>query len=102
MNELDKKIKKYFPGRAVQKDLVNAINEIVPKGVIECLLGLQCVTDDEASIQTGIKNVKAILRKNYVNRKEAILMRSNIKEKVIFKVIDKISVSLNEKEDAYE
>ena len=52
MNELDKKIKKYFPGRAVRKDLVKAINKntTVPAYVSECLLGQHCAAGDEASI----------------------------------------------------
>jgi ATP-dependent Lon protease len=37
-----------------------------------------------------------------VHRNEAGLIRSNIKEKGRYKVIDKVSVDLNEKKDAYE
>ena len=75
---------------------------IVPTYVLEYLLGQYCATSDEASIQTGIETVKEILRKHYVHRNEAGLVRSNIKEKGRYKVIDKISVALNDKTDAYE
>ncbi|EGV51926.1 BREX system Lon protease-like protein BrxL [endosymbiont of Riftia pachyptila] len=104
MNELDQKINTHFPGLVVRKDLVKTVkgNAIVPSYVLEYLLGQYCATSDEASIQTGIETVKEILRKHYVHRNEAGLVRSNIKEKGRYKVIDKISVALNDKTDAYE
>jgi ATP-dependent Lon protease len=77
-------------------------NAIVPSYVLEFLLGQYCATNDEASIQSGIETVKEILRKHYVHRNEAGLIRSNIREKGRWKVIDKISVDLNTDKDAYE
>ena len=104
MNGLDEKINEHFPGLVVRKDLVKTVkgNAIVPSYVLEYLLGQYCATNDEASIQSGIETVKEILRKHYVHRNEAGLVRSTIKEKGHHKVIDKISVALNEKTDAYE
>ena len=104
MNTLDQKINTHFSGLVVRKDLVKTVkgNAIVPTYVLEYLLGQYCATSDEASIQTGIETVKEILRKHYVHRNEAGLVRSNIKEKGRYKVIDKISVALNDKTDAYE
>ena len=104
MNGLDEKINNHFPGLVVRKDLVKTVkgNAIVPSYVLEYLLGQYCATNDEASIQSGIETVKEILRKHYVHRNEAGLVRSTIKEKGHHKVIDKISVALNEKTDAYE
>jgi ATP-dependent Lon protease len=104
MNELDQKINAHFPGLVVRKDLVKTVkgNAIVPSYVLEYLLGQYCATNDEATIQTGIETVKEILRKHYVHRNEAGLVRSNIKERGRYKVIDKISVELNEKADVYE
>ena len=104
MNQLDIKINEYFPGLVVRKDLVKAVkgNAIVPSYVLEYLLGQYCATSDETSIQTGIETVKEILRRHYVHRNEAGLVRSNIKEKGRYKVIDKISVALNDKADVYE
>ena len=104
MNELDRKINEYFPGLVVRKDLVKTVkgNAIVPTYVLEYLLGQYCATNDEATIQTGIETVREILRKHYVHRNEAGLVRSNIREKGRYKVIDKISVALNEKIDVYE
>ena len=104
MAALDDKINERFPGLVVRKDLVKAVkgNAIVPSYVLEFLLGQYCATNDEASIHSGIETVKEILRKHYVHRNEAGLIRSNIREKGRWKVIDKISVDLNTAKDAYE
>jgi ATP-dependent Lon protease len=104
MSDLDEKINKYFAGLVVRKDLVKAVkgNAIVPSYVLEYLLGQYCATNDEDSINSGIETVKEILSKHYVHRNEAGLIRSIIKEKGRHKVIDKISVSLNDKNDVYE
>lgn len=104
MSQLDDKINQHFAGLVVRKDLVKAVkgNAIVPSYVLEYLLGQYCATNDEATIQTGIETVKEILRKHYVHRNEAGLVRSTIKEKGRHKVIDRLSVSLNDKDDVYE
>lgn len=104
MGTLDDKINDHFAGFVVRKDLVKAVkgNAIVPTYVLEYLLGQYCATDDEASIATGIETVKDILRKHYVHRSEAGLIQSTIKERGRYKVIDQVSVALNEKTDSYE
>ena len=104
MNEFDQKINKHFAGLVVRKDLVKVVkgNAIVPSYVLEYLLGQYCATSDEHTIQTGIATVKEILAKHYVHRNEAGLVRSSIKEKGRYKVIDRISVDLNDKKDVYE
>lgn len=104
MTTLDQKINQHFPGLVVRKDLVKIVkgNAIVPSYVLEYLLGQYCATNDEESIKSGIETVKDILRRHYVHRNEAGLIRSTIKEKGRHKVIDKVSVDLNEKTDTYE
>ncbi|SMP85945.1 ATP-dependent Lon protease [Epsilonproteobacteria bacterium SCGC AD-308-P11] len=104
MSKLDDKINEHYAGLVVRKDLVKTVkgNAIVPSYVLEYLLGQYCATNDEDSINSGIETVKEILSKHYVHRNEAGLIRSTIKEKGRHKVIDKISVSLNEKDDVYE
>ncbi|PJE79252.1 hypothetical protein CI610_01782 [invertebrate metagenome] len=104
MSDLDQKINSHFPGLVVRKDLVKTVkgNAIVPSYVLEYLLGQYCATSDESSIQSGIETVKAILSKHYVHRNEAGLIRSTIREKGRHKVIDRISVALNDKKDCYE
>ncbi|MCK9502390.1 MAG: BREX system Lon protease-like protein BrxL [Lascolabacillus sp.] len=104
MKSFDNKINEHFPGLVVRKDLVKIVkgNAIVPSYVLEYLLGQYCATSDEASIKTGIETVKEILRKHYVHRNEAGLVKSIIKEKGRHKVIDKISVALNDNAGTYE
>lgn len=104
LTPLDQKIDQHFGGLVVRKDLVKAVkgNAIVPSYVLEYLLGQYCATSDESSIQSGIETVKEILAKHYVHRSEAGLVRSMIKEKGRYKVIDKVSVALNENKDIYE
>ena len=104
MTALDNKINERFPGLVVRKDLVKTVkgNAIVPSYVLEFLLGQYCATNDEASIESGIETVKEILRKHYVHRNEAGLIRSHIREKGRWKVIDRVSVDLNTDKDAYE
>ena len=105
MSELDKKINDIFPGLVVRKDLVKTVkgNAIVPSYVLEYLLGQYCASSDEETISSGIEMVKKILREHYVHRNEAGLVRSIIKEKGRkHKVIDKISVELNDKAGVYE
>lgn len=104
MNYLDQKINEHFGGLVVRKDLVKTVrgNAVVPTYVLEYLLGQYCATSDEASLQSGIESVKEIIRKHYVHRNEANLVKSLIREKGHYRVIDKVSVELNEKADAYE
>ena len=104
MQTLDDKINSLFAGLVVRKDLVKTVkgNAIVPSYVLEYLLGQYCASNDEATIESGIETVKEILRKHYVHRNEAGLVRSNVKEKGRYKVIDRVSVALNDKTDSYE
>ena len=104
MTQLDDKINQHFSGLVVRKDLVKAVkgNAIVPSYVLEYLLGQYCATADENSILTGIETVREILAKHYVHRNEAGLIRSTIKEKGRHKVIDRVSVALNDKANVYE
>lgn len=104
MNELDKKLNDIFSGYVVRKDLVKLVrgNAAVPSYVLEYLLGQNCATDDEEQIAAGVERVREILAKHYVQRAEAGAIRSDIKQSGYMRVIDKVSVALNEKRDAYE
>ena len=101
---LSEKLNSYFPGRVVRKDLTQKIKEgaNVPVYVLEYLLGMYCATDDEDSIQDGIKRVKQILADNFVRPDEAEKVKSKIRELGQYTVIDKLTVVLNEKRDCYE
>lgn len=105
MTPLDQKIGKVFDSVIVRKDLVNEVkgSAVVPSYVLEYLLAQYCATTDEATIQSGIERVQKILSEHYVHRSEAGLVRSMIREKhKPHKVIDRVSVSLNDKKDIYE
>ena len=104
MNSLDKKLNDYFTGYVVRKDLVKQVsgNAAVPSYVLEYLLGQNCATDDEDAIEAGIQRVKDILAEHYVERAEANAIQSDIKLKGFMRVIDKVTVVLNEKRDCFE
>lgn len=101
---LQEKIQDLFAGLVVRKDLSKLVkgNALVPTYVLEYLLGQYCATDDADSISSGIDTVKNILANHYVNRNEAELIKSRIKEQGRYKIIDRIVVQLNEKNDTYE
>ncbi|HJG42482.1 BREX system Lon protease-like protein BrxL [Corynebacterium phoceense] len=104
MSDLDRKANEYFPGVVVRKDLVKKVrgNAIVPSYVLEYLLGQYAASDNESTIQAGIDSVRKILADHYVHRNEAELVKSTIRERGRHKVIDRVSVTLNEKADTYE
>ena len=104
MNNLDAKLNSIFSGYVVRKDLVKLVrgNAAVPSDVLEYLLGQNCATDDEEQISAGVERVRDILAKHYVQRAEAGAIRSDIKQSGYMRIIDKVSVVLNEKRDAYE
>ena len=104
MGDLNSKINEAFPGLVVRKDLVKQVkgNAVVPSYVLEYLLGQYCASDEEETVKAGIENVKEIIRLHYVNRNEAELVKSRIKEKGHHKVIDKVGVELNAANDVYE
>jgi len=102
--DLDKLLNEHFGGRVVRKDLTKLIKEgaNVPVYVLEYLLGMYCATDDPEVIEQGLKNVKTILTENYVRPDEAEKVKSLVRERGTYKVIDRVTVRLNEKKDKYE
>lgn len=104
MEELNEKLNHYFAGKVVRKDLTKKIKEgaNVPVYVLEYLLGMYCATNDEQAIEDGVETVKRILADNFVRPDEAEKIKSKIKERGIYTVIDKVTVRLNEKLDLYQ
>lgn len=94
----------HFCGRIVRKDLTKQLKEgaNVPVYVLEYLLGMYCSSNDDELIRDGMENVKRILAENYVRPDEAEKIKSLIRERGAFKVIDKVGVRLNQKKDIYE
>lgn len=101
---LDRKLRQYFDGRIVRKDLTKSIKEgaNVPVYVLEFLLGQYCSSDDEEIIHKGVQNVKRILADNFVRPDEAQKVLSMLRERGSYTVIDRITVRLNIKKDIYE
>ena len=102
--EIKQKLRQYYDGRIVRKDLTKSIREgaNVPVYVMEYLLGQYCNSDNEEIIEEGVENVKRILRDNYVRPDEAQKILSLLRERGSYTVIDRITVVLNTKEDRYE
>ncbi len=103
-DNLDELLNQHFAGRVVRKDLTKLVKEgaNVPVYVLEYLLGTYCASDNEDVISEGLETVKKILAENYVRPDEAEKVKSKIKELGSYKVIDKVTVKLNEKKDIYE
>lgn len=101
---INKKLRQYFDGRIVRKDLTKSIKEgaNVPVYVLEYLLGQYCSSDDPVIIEEGVNNVKRILADNYVRPDEAQKILSILRERGAYTVIDRITAKLNIKEDRYE
>ena len=76
LSALDVKTTDLFPGVTVRKDLVNKVksNALVPSYVLEFLLSAYATNTDQASIESGVDRVRAILANNYVHREEANLI----------------------------
>lgn len=104
MKALDKKLNNFFGGKVVRKDLTKLVkgNAIVPIYVLEYLLGQYCATDDTETINQGVETVKNILSKHFVHRDEAQIIMSTIRERGSHRIIDKVSVRLNDRKDQYE
>ena len=101
---LKSKLRKYFDGKIVRKDLTKKIKEgaNVPVYVLEFLLGQYCSSDDPEVIEEGVESVKRILADNFVRPDEAQKILSVLRQRSSYTVIDKITVSLNIKRDFYE
>jgi ATP-dependent Lon protease len=101
---LDDLLIRNFPGKVVRKDLTKLVKEgaNVPVYVLEYLLGSYCASDDPIVMQEGLQTVKKVLAENYVRPDEAEKVKSTIRERGSLKVIDKVTVVLNEKRDVYE
>ncbi|WP_045973257.1 protease Lon-related BREX system protein BrxL [Xenorhabdus doucetiae] len=102
--DLDSLLNQQFRGRVVRKDLTKQLKEgaNVPIYVLEYLLGMYCASDDDDVVMQGLESVKRILSDNYVRPDEAEKVKSLIRERGSYKIIDKVSVKLNQKKDVYE
>ena len=101
---LQQKIMNAFVGKVVRKDLVFLVKGglPVPTYVLEYLLGQYCATDDQEAIEAGLEKVKQVIKNNYVHRAEAESVKGKIRENGKYRIIDKVTVTLNEKDDEYQ
>ena len=97
------KLRQYFDGKIVRKDLTKKIKEgaNVPVYVLEFLLGQYCSSDDPDIIEEGVENVRHILAENFVRPDEAQKTLSLLRQRGSHTVIDMITVRLDIKSDCY-
>lgn len=102
--ELQQKILEAFVGKVVRKDLAFQVKGglPVPTYVLEYLLGQYCASDDELIIAEGLEKVKQVIQKNYVHRADAESIKGTIRESGHYRIIDKVTVLLNERNDEYQ
>ncbi len=103
MTEFDAKVLDNFPGKVVRKDLTTLMKKgaNVPTYVLEYLLGMYCATDDEEAIEIGLEKIKMILSENYVRPDQSEYVKSKIKENGQYTIIDKLTVTFDDREDKY-
>lgn len=103
LDNLDKLGIECFEGRVVRKDLVRKlkVGYNVPSYVLEYLLGRYCGVDDEDEILSGMQSVKDILEKHFVSPDESEKVKALIREDGKYRIIDKISVKLDDRKDRY-
>ena len=97
------KLRQYFDGKIVRKDLTKHIKEgaNVPVYVLEFLLGQYCSSDDDEVIEDGVNTVKRILADNYVRPDEAQKILSQLRKKGSHTIIDMVTVHLDIKKDCF-
>lgn len=102
--ELQDKILDTFAGKVVRKDLAFLVKGglPVPTFVLEYLLGQYCASDDSEVIADGLERVKQVIQANYVHRADAEAIKGLIHDKGQHRIIDKVSVVLNERADEYQ
>lgn len=98
------KVLNAFIGKVVRKDLAFLVKGGLPAPtyVLEYLLGQYCASDDEEIINEGLEKVKDVIKNNYVHRAEAESVKGLIREHGKHRIIDKVTVVLNEKNDEYQ
>jgi len=102
--DLQDKVMNAFIGKVVRKDLAFLVKGglPVPTYVLEYLLGQYCASNDEEVIAEGLEKVKQVIQNNYVHRAEAESVKGIVRENGRHRIIDKVTVLLNEKSDEYQ
>ena len=94
---IKEKLRQYYDGKIVRKDLTKKIKEgaNVPVYVLEFLLGQYCSSDDAEIIEKGVQNVKRILADNFVRPDEAQKILAKLRANGSHTVIDMVTVHLD-------
>ena len=100
---LKNKLRQYFDGKIVRKDLTKKIKEgaNVPVYVLEFLLGQYCSSDDPEVIEQGVENVKRILADNFVRPDEAQKILSKLRKNGSYTIIDLVTARLDMGRDQF-
>src|SRR5574344_65400 len=102
--DLQDKVMDAFIGKVVRKALAFLVKGglPVPTYVLEYLLGQYCASNDKEVIAEGLEKVKQVIQNNYVHRAEAESVNGLIRENGTHRIIDKVTVVLNEKNDEHQ
>lgn len=100
VDELDAKLIDVFPGRVVRKDLVQRLKVgfSIPVYVLEYLLGKYCSTTDDSQIDTGVANVKEMIKERIVRSDQSELVKARLQRFRSMKMIDMVTVTFDEKD----
>lgn len=100
VDELDAKLIEVFPGRVVRKDLVQRLKVgfSIPVYVLEYLLGKYCSTTDDSQIDTGVANVKEMIKERIVRSDQSELIKARLQRYRSMKMIDMVTVTFDEKD----
>ncbi len=100
VDALDKKLISVFPGRVVRKDLVQRLKVgfSIPVYVLEYLLGKYCSTTDETQIDSGVANVKDLIKERIVRSDQSELIKARLQQRRSLKLIDMVTVTFDEKD----
>ena len=100
VDALDSKLVDAFPGRVVRKDLVQRLKVgfSIPVYVLEYLLGKYCSTTDESQIDSGLANVKEMIKERIVRSDQSELIKARLQRFRSMKMIDMVTVTFDEKD----
>lgn len=99
LDDLDKKLATFFPGRIVRKDLVKRLKVgfNIPVYVLEYLLGKYCSTVNEEEIRQGLDQVKSAISERIVRGDESELIKARLQRHGSIKLIDLVTATFDEK-----
>ena len=103
MDQLDIKAASVLDGYLVRKDLVRTFGHQfpVPTYVVEFMLGRYCASTNQEEIDEGLEIVQRQLKSRTVRAGEEELFKARARENGEVKIIDLITVRLDDKTDSY-